>query len=308
MNETNNLGEQPSAIIRCGYVAIIGRPNVGKSTLMNQLLHVKLSIVTPKPQTTRQRVLGILNEPGTQAIFLDTPGLIAPQYALQTAMMKIADQSMEAADVLLIMIDGTSKAESDFVQELFKTKLLHSDIPKILAINKVDRMAKPELLPMMDAYIKTGFFKEVIPISALENDGVEQMKQVLFKYLPLNPPFYPPDALTEQPERFFVAEIIREKIFLHYTQEVPYSTEVVIEEFKERERGKDLIRAIIIVERDSQKAILIGKKGEALKRIGETARKDIETFLDRQVFLELWVKVKEEWRSNDAMLRSLGYR
>jgi GTP-binding protein Era len=174
-------------------------------------------------------------------------------------------------------------------------------------MNKIDRIAKSELLPMMEKYHGLNVFKEIIPISALENDGTDFVKAALIRYLPEGEPFYPADTLTEQPERFFVGEIIREKIFLNYAKEIPYSTDVQIEEFKERPDSKDFIRAVIFVEHDSQKKILIGKKGEALKRIGETARKDIETFLDRKVYLELWVKVKEEWRRDKKMLKHLGY-
>lgn len=292
---------------RCGYVAIIGRPNAGKSTLLNQLLDFKLSIVTPKPQTTRQRILGILNESNVQIIFLDTPGLIKPKYALQSAMMKIADHAIQTADILLVMVDVTSKDDADFVLELFQRALKNLYLPKILLLNKVDLIPKENLLPLIQQFHTTGIFKEIIPISALNNDGIDIVKKSLIGILPFGEMFYPEDTLTEQPEKFFVSEIIREKIFLYYGKEVPYSTDVIIEEFKEREDAKDFIRAAIIVERPSQKIILIGKKGEALKRVGEEARKDIEQFLGRKVFLELWVKVKEDWRKNNSVLKNLGY-
>ncbi|MBL7995630.1 GTPase Era, partial [bacterium] len=271
---------------RCGYVAIIGRPNAGKSTLLNQLLDFKLSIVTAKPQTTRQRILGIMNEDNIQIIFLDTPGLIKPKYALQTAMMKIADQAIQTADILLVMIDVTSEEDSDFVLELFKTALKSLELPKILLLNKVDLVPKEQLLPLIHRFHAVGIFKEIIPISALNNDGVDIVKKNLIDILPVGERFYPEDTLTEQPEKFFVSEIIREKIFLYYGKEIPYSTDVIIDEFKERKESKDFIRASIIVERQSQKVILIGKNGEALKRVGEESRKDIERFLDRKVFLE----------------------
>lgn len=293
--------------VRCGYVAIIGRPNAGKSTLLNQLLEFKLSIVTPKPQTTRQRILGIWNEKDTQIIFLDTPGLIKPKYALQSAMMKIADQAIETADILLVMVDITSQEDTDFILDLFRHELKDAKQPKIVLLNKVDRAPKENLLPLIQRFHESALFNEIIPVSALYNDGIENVKKILVRLLPFGEKFYPEDSLTEQPEKFFVSEIIREKIFLHYGKEIPYSTDVFIEEFKEREDSKDFIRASIIVERPSQKAILIGKKGEALKRIGEESRKDIERFLDRKVFLELWVKVKEDWRKNKTVLKSLGY-
>ena len=292
---------------RCGYVAIIGRPNAGKSTLLNQLLDFKLSIVTAKPQTTRQRILGIMNEDNVQIIFLDTPGLIKPKYALQTAMMKIADQAIQTSDILLVMIDVTSEEDSDFVLELFQNALKNLDLPKILLLNKVDLVPKEQLLPLIHRFHAVGVFKEIIPISALNNDGVDIVKKNLIDLLPFGERFYPEDTLTEQPEKFFVSEIIREKIFLYYGKEVPYSTDVIIEEFKERNDSKDFIRATIIVERQSQKVILIGKNGEAIKRVGEESRKDIERFLDRKVFLELWVKVKEDWRKNNTVLKNLGY-
>ncbi|MBL7960321.1 GTPase Era [bacterium] len=292
---------------RCGYVAIIGRPNAGKSTLLNQLLDFKLSIVTAKPQTTRQRILGIMNEENIQIIFLDTPGLIKPKYALQTAMMKIADQAIQTSDILLVMIDVTSEEDSDFVLELFQNALKNLELPKILLLNKVDLVPKEQLLPLIHRFHAVGIFKEIIPISALNNDGVDIVKKNLIDILPVGERFYPEDTLTEQPEKFFVSEIIREKIFLYYGKEIPYSTDVIIEEFKERKESKGFIRASIIVERQSQKVILIGKNGEALKRVGEESRKDIERFLDRKVFLELWVKVKEDWRKNNTVLKNLGY-
>jgi GTP-binding protein Era len=288
-------------------VTIIGRPNAGKSTLLNQLLDFKLSIVTPKPQTTRHRILGILNEENVQIIFLDTPGLIRPKYELQSAMMKIADQAIQSADLLLVMADVTSSEDKDFILNLLQGEIKDRSIPKILALNKADLIAKDKLLPLIQNFDASGFFKEIIPISALKNDGVDTVKKCIVNYLPFAEKFYPEDTLTEMPEKFFVSEIIREKIFMLYGKEIPYSTDVMIEEFREGQNTKDFIRAAILVERPSQKSILIGKKGEAMKRVGEMARKDIETFLDRKVFLELWVKVKEDWRKNKSVLKSLGY-
>jgi GTP-binding protein Era len=238
---------------------------------------------------------------------LDTPGLISPKYELQSAMMKIADQAIQSADLLLVMADVTSSEDKDFILNLLQREIKDRSIPKILALNKVDLIAKDKLLPLIQNFDASGFFKEIIPISALKNNGVDIVKKCIVNYLPVVEKLYPEDTLTEMPEKFFVSEIIREKIFMLYGKEIPYSTDVMIEEFREGQNSKDFIRAAILVERPSQKSILIGKKGEALKRVGETARKDIEAFLDRKVFLELWVKVKEDWRKNKSVLKSLGY-
>ncbi len=292
-------------MFRSGYVAIIGRPNAGKSTLLNALLDFKLSIVSPKPQTTRRRVIGIANESDAQMIFLDTPGLIDPRYALQEKMMAYAIEAVDAADVLLPIVD-VSGGTTDLLESL-RPLVERSGKPAVLLLNKVDLIAKDSLLPLMAACHETGLFKEMIPISALHKDGIPQVKQAVARYLPEHPPYYDPELMTEQPERFFVTEIIREKIFHHFSEEVPYSTDVVIEEFKERKNRKDYVKAQIIVERPSQKAILIGRKGQALKSVGEEARKDIEEFLGRPVYLELWVKVQEKWRDSEKLLRRLGY-
>jgi len=291
---------------KAGYVALIGRPNVGKSTLMNALLGQKLSIVTPKPQTTRHRVLGILSGQDHQIIFLDTPGLLIPRYKLQETMVKAARGATAEADVLVFMIEPEEKispANRSILSELIQTKKL-----LILAINKIDVIEKEKLLPIINDYAQTFNLATIIPISALKADGLDQLKQLLIDHLPVGFPFYPLDTITDQPERFFVAEIIREKIFQKYGEEIPYSTTVTTEEFKERDQGKDYIRAVIYVERASQKGIIIGKQGAALKKVGETAREEIEVFLGRAVYLELFVKVKEKWRQNEAVLRELGYK
>ncbi len=293
--------------MRSGYAVIVGRPNVGKSTLMNQLLQVKLSIVSPKPQTTRQRVLGILNEPQLQVVFLDTPGMLQPHYELHAAMMRILDRAVESADVLLFMTDASDPGEPDFVRSWTGSPMARTELPKILLLNKVDLVPKLQLLPLIDGYQALNLFQEIIPVSALHNDGMDRVRTALTRCLPEQPPFYPVDALTEQPERFFVGEIIREKVFYRYADEVPYAADVHVEEFKERDGAKDFIRAVIYVERPSQKAILIGKRGSALKQVGEVARREIEAFLDRPVYLELWVKVKERWREDRNTLHELGY-
>ena len=291
---------------KAGYVALIGRPNVGKSTLMNALLGQKLSIVTPKPQTTRHRVLGILSGQDHQIIFLDTPGLLIPRYKLQETMVKAARGATAEADVLVFMIEPEEKispANRSILSELIQTKK-----PLILAINKIDVIEKEKLLPIINNYAHHFNLTTIIPISALKADGLDQLKQLLVDHLPVGFPFYPLDTITDQPERFFVAEIIREKIFQKYGEEIPYSTTVTTEEFKERDQGKDYIRAVIYVERASQKGIIIGKQGAALKKVGETARKEIELFLGRAVYLELFVKVKEKWRQKEDVLRELGYK
>jgi len=305
MNNKKSLPliETADQTYKAGYVALIGRPNVGKSTLMNVLLGLKLSIVTPKPQTTRHRVLGILSGADHQVIFLDTPGLLTPRYKLQEAMIKAAHRAIDEADVLLFMIEP-EKVISEANQQILNS-LVKSHKPIILAINKIDLIAKEKLLPIINEYHKRFSLEQIIPISALKNNGLEELKQVLIEQLPAGFPFYPEDMITDHPERFFVAEIIREKIFQKYGEEVPYSTTVLVEEFKERDRGKDYIRAVILVERDSQKGIIIGSKGAALKRVGQLAREEIELFLQRPVFLELFVKVKEKWRQRDRDLREL---
>ncbi len=289
---------------KSGYVAILGRPNVGKSTLLNQMLKVKLSIVTPKPQTTRKKVLGILNGENYQIVFIDTPGIIDPKYNLQKVMMKYVRHAIEDADVVLYMVDAAAPRQNfDEVAEHLKGV----SKPVVLVLNKVDLIKKDQLLPMIDAYRQVHEFQAIIPISALKGDGVDRVIEELVKLLPEGHPYYPSDYVTPEQERFFVAEIIREKIFLLYGEEIPYSTHVEIEEFKERPGHKDYIRAVIYVEKNSQKGILIGKQGQALKRVGQLAREEIEAFLGRPVYLELFVKVNEDWRKSDTKIRRLGY-
>lgn len=296
---------------KAGYVSIIGRPNVGKSTLMNQLLDFKLSITSPRPQTTRKRVMGIINKPDFQIICLDTPGLLTPKYKLQKALDRYIETAINDADVLLYLVDckenfpdiktgiNTEIKDLDRINSLKK--------PVILSINKIDLLSKEQLLPLIETYAKQYPFSEIVPVSAIQKDGMEELLSQLTKYLPYHPPYYDPDILTEQPERFFVSEFIREQIFMHFRDEIPFSTEVQIEEFIEQDTGKDLIRAVIFVERDSQKGILIGKRGSAIKLIGSNARKTIEAFLERQIFLELRVKVSKNWRKNERQIGKFGY-
>ena len=289
---------------RAGYVALIGLPNAGKSTLMNALLDVKLSIISSKPQTTRRRVLGILNQDMMQVVFMDTPGILKPGYALQEKMMEQVSRALDDADLLLFIVDITDKKHP---LQLDLQKINPQSKPVLLLLNKIDLQPKEVLLNLIEKYRGHYPFKAIIPVSALNSDGTDLLQKELLRHLPLSPPYYPPDTLTDQPERFFIAEIIREKIFERFYQEVPYSTEVVVEEFKERPKGKDYIYAVIMVERKTQKGILIGKGGQTLKKIGAEARRDIQELLGRQVFLELRVKVNEDWRKKDVKLRRLGY-
>lgn len=294
-----------SETFKAGYVALIGKPNVGKSTLMNALLGQKLSIVTPKPQTTRHCILGILSSENYQIIFFDTPGLLTPRYKLQNRMVKAAHRAIEESDVLLFIIEPEKKIP-DSIQSIL-SEIAKSNKKIILVINKIDTITKDKLLLIIDDYSTKFKFTDILPISALKREGLEDLKNVMIKNLPHGLPFYPEDMITDFPERFFVSEIIREKVFQKYSDEIPYSTTVTIEEFKEREKGKDFIRANIIVEKNSQKGILIGKKGVTLKKVGLSAREEIELFLGRQVYLELFVKVREKWRQNESFLREFGY-
>lgn len=288
--------------MKAGYVTILGKPNVGKSTLLNRLLGTKLSAVTAKPQTTRNRIIGILTKGEFQACFIDTPGIIQPEYELQQFMVRQIKAAVMDADILVLMIDPWFR-ENDIYPEFIE---LAEEAPKILVINKIDLITKRELLPLIDR-LKATSTKEIVPISALNGQGVEDLKQTILENLPEGEFIYPPEDISDTPERFFVADLIREKIFELFKKEVPYASCVMIDEFKEREKGKDYIRAIIYVERASQKAILIGKQGAALKTVGEKARRELEIFLQRPVYLELWVKVKEKWRKNKRFLKELGY-
>jgi GTPase len=289
---------------KAGYAALIGMPNVGKSTLLNALLGRKISIASPKPQTTRHRILGILTRRTFQSVFIDTPGLIDPRYKLQQYMVERIYQAAADADVALIVADVTNVSIPEGIVRELQSKRL----PRFLVLNKCDLINRNESLPVIERWHEKNLFDEIIPISALRAEGVAEVERTLENYLPEHPPFYPPDVVSEHPERFFVAELIREQIFLRYAQEVPYSTTVAVIEFLEREGKKDVIRAEIIVDRESQKPILIGKRGAKLKEVGTAARKQIEEFLDRPVFLELFVKSRDRWRDDEAWLRRFGYR
>lgn len=287
---------------RSGYVALIGKPNAGKSTLLNALLRHRLSIVTAKPQTTRHRVLGILSDPGYQIIFLDTPGVIKPRYGLQEAMMRSVRRAVVDADLTLFIADATRESPDTLSLEELR------DTPAILVLNKTDLMKQEEALPLVERYVALRSFVDVVPISARKGTNLDVLLDIIVSRMPIGPPFYPSDMISEHPERFFVAEIIREKVFLKFGQEVPYSAQVNIVAYDEKtETGKDMIEAEIVVERDSQKAILIGKQGAAIKDVGIRARKSIEKFLERPVYLKLFVKVRKGWRDSDTHLRSFGY-
>ncbi len=297
-----------SPSFRCGYVAIIGEPNVGKSTLMNALLEQKISIVTPKPQTTRHKVLGIQSTNEYQIIFLDTPGIILPKYRLHEMMMNAAGGAIADADVLLFMISANEATTNVHLKsETAFKKVDGIRKPVFLIINKIDLVGKQTLLPLIDHYAKSFPFREILPISVLTGENVKRLLPTTIPHLPVHPPLYPLDIVSEHPERFFASEIIREKVFLACREEVPYSTTVDIVEFKERETGKTFISADVYVERESQKGILIGKQGGNLKKIGQLARTDIEEFIGHPVFLELHVKVRK-WREDDQWLSRLGYK
>ncbi|MEM7484461.1 MAG: GTPase Era [Bacteroidota bacterium] len=288
---------------KSGFVNIIGNPNVGKSTLMNAFVGEKLSIITSKAQTTRHRILGIVNGDDFQVILSDTPGIIKPAYQLQNSMMDFVKSAFEDADVLLYMVEIGEKALKD---EAFFKKIQNSKIPVLLLVNKIDTSEQhilEEQIQHWQALLPTA---EIHPVSALENFNVKEVFGRILELLPEAPPYYPKDQLTDKPERFFVNETIREKILIHYKKEIPYAVEVETEEFFEDD---DIIRirSIIMVERDTQKGIIIGHKGSALKRVGVEARKDLEKFFSKQVHIELYVKVNKNWRSNSRQLKRFGY-
>jgi GTP-binding protein Era len=288
---------------KAGFVNIIGKPNVGKSTLMNMLIGEKLSIITPKAQTTRHRILGIANGCNYQVVFSDTPGILKPKYKLQEKMMNFIENVFSDADILLFLTDIDDKFEHAEIIE----KINQLNLPIILAINKID-LSNQERVTELINHWKTLLPKvEIFAMSALHNHNIKELFERILELLPENPAFYPKDDLSDRNTRFFVSEIIREKILMQYSQEIPYSVEVVIEAYEEGKKV-DKIQAIIYVERDSQKGIIIGHKGEALKRVGTNARKDIEKLVGKQVFLELFVKVKKDWRNNESALKGFGYQ
>lgn len=289
---------------KSGFVNIVGNPNVGKSTLMNRLVGERISIITSKAQTTRHRIMGIVNTDDMQIVYSDTPGVLRPNYKLQESMLNFSESALDDADVLIYVTDviETIDKNEEFLQQVKKEKC-----PILLLINKIDQTNQTKLEALVQEWSGILPQAEIIPIAALSNFNVNYVKQRVEELMPESPPYFEKDALTDKPARFFVTEIIREKILLYYQKEIPYAVEVVVEMFKEED---DLIhiKALIICERDSQKGIIIGHGGQALKKVGAMARKDIERFFGKKVFLEMFVKVEKDWRNRDKMLRAFGYR
>lgn len=289
---------------KAGFVNIIGNPNVGKSTLLNVWVGERLSIITNKAQTTRHRILGIVNHPDYQLIFSDTPGILQPKYELQSSMMNFVKSALEDADILVYLVEV---GERELKDERFFQKIVQADVPVLLLINKID-LSNQEELEAQVAYWKNRVPNaEIYPISAQEQFQTQRVFDRLIELLPESPPFFPKDQLTDKPERFFVNETLREKILLQFKKEIPYSVEVETESFEEDEQIIR-IRSVILVERDSQKGIIIGHKGQALKWVGIEARKDLELFFNKQIHLELYVKVAKNWRSDERQLRRFGYK
>ena len=289
---------------KSGFVNIVGNPNVGKSTLMNVLVGERISVITSKAQTTRHRIMGIVNTDEMQIVYSDTPGVLRPNYKLQESMLTFSESALGDADVLIYVTDVIEKIDK---HNFFMEKVQKRTSPLLLAINKIDLTGQKELEKLVTDWQNLFPQAEIIPISATNKFNIDYLRKRIEEHIPDSPPYFEKDALTDRPARFFVTEIIRGKILLYYQKEVPYAVEAVVDEFTETQ---DLIRirAIIIVERESQKGIIIGNRGKALKKIGITARQDIERFFDKKVFLELFVKVEKDWRNRDALLQSFGYK
>ena len=288
---------------KSGFVNIIGNPNVGKSTLMNSMVGEKLSIITSKSQTTRHRIMGIVNTDEYQIVYSDTPGILKPSYKLQEKMMGFVGTALEDADIILYVTDvvETLDKNQQYIDRLYK-----AEVPILLLINKIDLSNQEELEKLVDTWKKILPKAEIMPISATKNFNLDQVFKRIVSLLPESPPYFPKDSLTDKTERFFVSEIIREKVLTNYQKEIPYSTEVEIEEFKDSEKILRIMATIHVV-RNSQKGIIIGHKGQALKKLGSEARKDIEDFFGKQVYLQLFVKVSKDWRDKDRSLRGFGY-
>ncbi len=288
---------------KSGYVGIVGIPNVGKTTLLNALIGQKIAIISPKPQTTRGKILGIMSESGMQAVFLDTPGFHKPKNKLGENMLKAVNETIGEADFVLVVVEPTDEVRNAELEIIEKTK----NIPAILVINKCDTARKDTLLPVIEKYSKLRGFAEIVPISAKTGDGIDALKEEIRKLLPEGPMYYPEDMVTDQPEKQIVAEIIREKTLYTLDKEVPHGIAVEIVKMKE---GKDIvsISANIFCEKDSHKGIIIGSGGRTLKRIGSLARRDCEKLLDKKVFLELWVKVKKDWRNSNFLMKEFGLK
>ncbi|MDE6537212.1 MAG: GTPase Era [Muribaculaceae bacterium] len=289
---------------RAGFVNIVGNPNVGKSTLMNDLVGERISIITSKAQTTRHRIMGIVNTPEYQIVYSDTPGVLKPKYKLQESMLGFSEGALTDADILLYVTDVVEDPEKN---KEFLDRVAKETIPVLLVINKVDLLKdNAELETLVEAWKKRLPNAEIFPTSAMENFNVENLKNRIVELLPPSPPFFGKDALTDKPARFFVTEIIREKLLLNYDKEIPYSTEVIVEQFEEKETAIHIM-AVIYVERDSQKGIIIGKGGEKIKKVGIESRLDIEKFFGKKVHLEIFVKVEKDWRNRENKLRQFGY-
>lgn len=291
---------------KSGFVSIIGRPNVGKSTFLNRVIGQKIAIMSDKPQTTRNKIQGVYTQDDAQIVFIDTPGIHKPKHKLGDFMMKVAQNTLKEVDLILFMInakEGLGRGDEFIIEKLKETST-----PVYLVINKIDEVHPDELLPLMETYKSLFDFKEIVPISALQGNNVETLLEQIKQFLPEGPQYYPADQVTDHPERFIVSELIREKV-LHLTrEEVPHSIAVAIDSMKKRERGDIVdIQATIVVERDSQKGIVIGKQGKVLKEVGQKARMDIEALLGSKVFLELWVKVQKDWRNKQSQLRDFGF-
>lgn len=291
---------------KSGFVAIIGRPNVGKSTLMNQIIGQKIAIMSDKPQTTRNKIQGILTNEQGQIIFIDTPGIHKPKSKLGDYMLKIAENTLKEVDIVLFLVEATETIGTG--EQYILEKLENTKTPVFLIINKIDKVHPEKLLPIITMYKEKYAFAEIVPVSALNGNNVQPLVDTLFTYLPSGPQYYPSDQYTDHPERFIAAELIREKTLHLLREEVPHSVAVVIEDYKERERGKVYVHAIIYCERKSQKGILIGKQGTMLKEIGKRARMDMEHLFGNEIFLELWVKVKDDWRNEERLLKNFGYQ
>ncbi|MDD6313516.1 MAG: GTPase Era [Porphyromonadaceae bacterium] len=294
----------PATPHRAGFVNIVGNPNVGKSTLMNDLVGERISIITSKAQTTRHRIMGIVNTPEYQIVYSDTPGVLKPKYKLQESMLEFSEGALTDADILLYVTDVVEDPEKnkDYLDRVAKEK-----VPVLLVINKIDLLkGNDDLEKIVDRWHRRLPNAEIFPTSATEHFNIDNLKARIVELLPPSPPFFGKDALTDKPARFFVTEIIREKLLLNYDKEIPYSTEVLVEKFEEKERAIHIM-AVIYVERDSQKGILIGKGGEKIKRVGIEAREDLERFFDKKIYLELFVKVEKDWRNRENKLRAFGY-
>lgn len=304
MQESKTTGTTAAPEHRSGFVNIVGNPNVGKSTLMNDLVGERISIITSKAQTTRHRIMGIVNTPEYQIVYSDTPGVLKPKYKLQESMLEFSEGALTDADILLYVTDTVEDPEKnrEYLDRVAKEK-----IPVLLVINKIDLCKSQEELEQLVEMWRQRLPKaEIFPTSATEHFNVDNLKRRIVELLPAAPPYFGKDALTDKPARFFVTEIIREKLLLNYDKEIPYSTEVLVEKFDEKENAIHIM-AVIYVERDSQKGIIIGKGGEKIKRVGIEARHDIEKFFDKKVFLELFVKVEKDWRNRENKLRAFGY-